>query len=97
MNTVIGLSMILCSWPVAVCPGKEPKATCGQPWRDSQGRPSSRPGQARSSGPTLARKELSDLERQSWFFYPVHCLVLSNWAVTAPWEQVPRDQGAVQR
>lgn len=94
---VIGLSTVLCSWPGAVCPGKEPKATCGQPRRDSQGRPSSRrPGQARSSGPTLARK-VSGLERQSRFFYPVQCLALSNWAVTAPWEQVPRDQGAVQR
>ena len=68
---VIGLNTGLCSWPGAVCPGKEPKATCGQ------GRPSSRrPGQARSSGPTLARNEVSGLERQSWFSF-ILCIALS--------------------
>ncbi|XP_026966265.1 transmembrane protein 52 isoform X1 [Sagmatias obliquidens] len=46
---VIGLGTGLCSRSGTACPGSKPKASCGQPWRDSQGRPAAG-GQARLGG-----------------------------------------------
>lgn len=85
VDAVTGLGTGFRSRPRTVCPGSEPKATCGQPWRDSQGQPP-RPRSSQEGGVGLERHPPAP---------PVLPALLR--ARPAMGEQAPRGGGAGQR